>query len=157
MAWLSDNLWVAWIALTIILVAIEALTVDFVFLMFAGGALSGALVAALGGAFPAQAVVAVIVGLLLLVVVRPLVKRHFIDGELDHGIGSASLVGREALVLDTVTPHAGGRVKLAGEVWSAVLAEGATVCEAGTEVQVKSISGATAVVAPVGAGPIDPS
>ena len=147
MTWLSENVWVAWIALAIVLAAIEALTVDFVFLMFAGGALGGAFTAALDLPFLAQCVVAAIIAVLLLVVVRPTIKRHFTDGETDHGIGVAGLVGREAVVLDTVTPHVGGRVRPGGEVWSAVLADGSPVCEAGSEVQVKSISGATAIVA----------
>lgn len=148
MDWLSSNLAVAWLGLALILAAVEAMTVDFVFLMFAGGALAGALTAALGGTFPAQVILAVIVAVLLLFLVRPVLRRHFLDGELDHGIGAAGLVGREARVLDTVTEHGGGRIKLAGEVWSATLAAGAPVAEAGSEVRVLAISGATAVVTP---------
>lgn len=147
MEWLSDNWWLGWLALALALAAIEAATVDFVFLMFAGGALAAALTAALGAALGVQVVVAVVVAFALLLLVRPIIRRHFIDGEIDHGIGASSLVGRDAWVLQTVTDTE-GRIKLGGETWSARLAEGAGACEPGTEVRVIAIHGATAVVAP---------
>ncbi|MBK9475978.1 MAG: NfeD family protein [Tetrasphaera sp.] len=148
MNWLTENAVVAWIGLALVLAAIEAMTVDFVFVMFAGGAVAGAIAAAVGGSFLVQVVAAAVVALLLLAVVRPIITRHFVDGEIDHGIGAPSLVGREARVLDAVT-RTGGRIKLGGEVWSATLAEGAPICEPGTEVRVLAISGATAIVTPV--------
>jgi membrane protein implicated in regulation of membrane protease activity len=120
-----------------------------VFIMFAGGALAGAVAAGLGASFPVQVVVAVATGILLLFTVRPIVKRQFMDGEMDHQIGASSLVGRSARVLQAVT-DSDGRIKLAGETWSARLAAGATsTVGPGEEVRVIAIHGATAIVAPV--------
>lgn len=147
MEWLTDSPWLAWLGVALILAAVEAATVDFVFIMLAGGALAGAAAAALGGGLAVQVIVAVAVAALLLAVVRPIVRRHFVEGEIDHGIGAASLVGREARVLTTVT-DASGRVKLAGETWSARVPNGMPDCAPGTEVQVIAIQGATAVVVP---------
>jgi len=80
--------------------------------------------------------------------VRPIVKRQFMDGEVDHQIGASSLVGRSARVLQAVT-DSDGRIKLAGETWSARLAAGATsTVGPGEEVRVIAIHGATAIVAP---------
>ncbi len=146
MEWLTDNPWVAWVGVALILAAIEAATVDFVFVMFAGGALAGALAAALGGNIAVQVIVAILVAGLLLFVVRPVVKRKFMDGEHDHHIGAASLVGREARVLQTVT-DTDGRIKLAGETWSARVAEGSEPLRPGDDVRVIAIHGATAIVA----------
>ena len=92
MDWLGDNVWLFWIGIGLVLAAVEAATVDFVFIMFAGGALAGAVAAGLGASFPIQVVVAVATGILLLVTVRPIVKRQFMDGEMDHQIGASSLV-----------------------------------------------------------------
>ena len=86
-----------------------------------------------------------LVAILLVVAVRPLLKRHFMDTETDHGIGAPSLVGRSARVVQTVTDY-DGRVKLAGETWSARLPEGEPAVEPGAEVRVLSIHGATAIV-----------
>ncbi|KRE41404.1 NfeD family protein [Knoellia sp. Soil729] len=146
MDWLTDNPWVAWLGVALILAAIEAATVDFVFVMLAGGALAGGLAAGLGGNAAVQVVVAIAVAALLLFVVRPLVKRKFTEGELDNTIGVASLVGREARVLQTVT-DTDGRIKLAGETWSARVAEGAETLRPGDDARVIAIHGATAIVA----------
>lgn len=145
MSWLSDNPWLAWVGVALVLAAIEAVTVDFVFVMLAGGALAGAVVAGTGADLPAQVIAAVVVAALLLFLVRPIVKRHFMEGAMDHGIGASSLVGREARVIQTVT-STDGRVKLGGETWSARTAAGAEPCEPGTAVTVLAIHGATAVV-----------
>ena len=116
MHWLNDNVWLFWIGVALVLAAIEAATVDFVFIMFAWGALAAALAAGLGASFPVQVVVAVGVALLLLLSVRPLIKRQFLDGEVDRTIGTSALVGREARVLQSVT-DSDGRIKLGGETW----------------------------------------
>ena len=154
MDWLIDNWWLAWLGLAIVLAAIEAATVDFVFLMFAGGAAAGAVAAALGAPFPLQVVVAVAVALLLLLIVRPMIRRQFMDSETDHQIGTSALVGREARVLQAVT-DTDGRIKLAGETWSARLAEGGEPVGPGEEVRVIAIHVATAIVAPVPPHPSD--
>ena len=147
MDWLSENFWAAWLGVAIILAVVETMTVDFVFLMLAGGALAGGVAAALGAPFALQVVVAVVAALLLLFTIRPLLKRLFIDGELDHQIGASGLVGREARVLQAVT-DTDGRIKLAGETWSARLATGETTIAPGEDVRVIAIQGATAIVAP---------
>lgn len=148
MEWFADNWWVVWLGLALVLAAIEAATVDFVFVMLAGGALAGAAAAGLGAPLPIQVVAAVLSAFALLFVVRPVVKRRFMDTETDHGIGSAGLIGRDAWVLETIT-ETDGRVKLAGEVWSARGAQGAGALQPGTQVRVIEIRGATVHVAPV--------
>lgn len=145
MEWLADNLWLAWFALALVFVAIEAATVDFVFVMLAGGALAGAVAALVGASLVVQVIVAVVVALLLIAVVRPMVKRQFTDSEASGTIGATALQGRLGRVLETVT-ETDGRVKLAGEVWSARVQPGAPACTPGEEVRVLHIDGATAVV-----------
>ncbi len=145
MSWITDYSWLAWVGIALALAAVEAATVDFVFIMLAGGALAAAVAAGLGAGFAVQVIVAVVVGLLLLVGIRPLLKRHFMDGVMEHHIGAAGLVGRHARVIQRVTTT-DGRVKLNGETWSARVAAGAPACEPGTEVRVLAIEGATAVV-----------
>ena len=95
MDWFAENPWLAWLGLALILAAIEAATVDFVFLMLAGGAAGrrGG-VGASGCAFPVQVVVAVVVAGLLLLLVRPVITKKFMVAEASHGIGAPGLVGR---------------------------------------------------------------
>lgn len=151
MSWFSENGWLAWVGLALALGAIEAASVDFVFVMLAGGALAGAVAAAFDVSFAGQVISAVGVAAALLLLVRPVAKRHFMVPEGHGGIGAIAQVGRTALVLQTVTEH-DGRVKLGGETWSARTAPDSAACLPGQEVRVVSIEGATVIVSSVAAG-----
>ena len=151
MSWFADHGWLAWVGLALALGAIEAASVDFVFLMLGGGALAGALASALGAPVALQVLVAVAVAGLLLFGVRPLVRRHFMVPEGHGGIGLPAQIGRAALVIQTVT-SLDGRIKLGGETWTARTAPGTADCLPGQEVRVVSIEGATAIVTGVAAG-----
>lgn len=137
--------WYWWVAIMLALVAIEAMTLDLVLFMFAGGALGAAIVAAAGGDLVWQVVVFAIVSTILLAALRPFMLKSLRKrGENLPETNAAALVGREAIVVDEVSEHA-GLVKLAGEVWSA-RTEGDAVIAAGTEVRVVRIAGAIAIV-----------
>jgi len=145
MSWFGDNAWLAWVGLALALAAIEAATVDFVFLMLSGGALAGALAAALGLGVYGQVIAAVVVACVLLAVVRPLVRKRFTVPDGEHKIGASAQIGRSALVISTVTA-VDGRIKLGGETWTARIVPDTAVCLPGQEVRVVSIEGATAIV-----------
>jgi len=151
MSWFSENAWLAWLGLALALGAIEAASVDFVFVMLAGGALAGSVAAGVGAPFAGQVIAAVAVAAALLAMVRPVVQRHFLVPEGHSGIGADAQVGRSAVVLQTVTEH-DGRVKLGGETWSARTAPDTATCLPGQEVRVVAIEGATAIVSNVADG-----
>ncbi|MEU7067420.1 NfeD family protein [Streptomyces sp. NPDC051578] len=112
--------------------------------MFAVGAALAAVTAALGGGVVAQVLVFAIVSVALIAVVRPLANRHR-DQRPQHRSGIEALKGRSALVLERVD-GSGGRIKLAGEIWSARTLDSDTSFEPGQSVDVVDIDGATAVV-----------
>jgi membrane protein implicated in regulation of membrane protease activity len=61
--------------------------------------------------------------------------------------GTAALVGRRAVVVERIANGEGvGCVKIAGEVWTARSYEEDGVIEAGAQVEVVEIRGATALV-----------
>jgi membrane protein implicated in regulation of membrane protease activity len=151
MSLFGNSGWLVWVGLALILGAVEAISVDFVFVMLGGGALAGAIASALHAPFAVQVVVAVIVAGALLLTVRPVIKRYFTVPEGHGGIGAVAQVGRHAQVLETVTEH-DGRVKLGGETWSARTRPDTAPCLPGQEVRVVSIEGATAIVSNVADG-----
>ncbi|MEU9114228.1 NfeD family protein [Streptomyces sp. NPDC048483] len=113
--------------------------------MFAVGAVAGAVTAALGGGAVPQFLVFAAVSVALLAVVRPIAKRHRGQSpQLASGIDA--LKGRTATVLERIDTTGGGRIKLAGEVWSARALDSGQVYEPGRQVDVVEIEGATAVV-----------
>ncbi|QEU95290.1 NfeD family protein [Streptomyces kanamyceticus] len=112
--------------------------------MLAVGAVAGAVTAGLGGDMVLQVVVFAAVSVALIGVVRPVAARHRAQRpELVSGV--EALKGRQAVVLERVD-GAGGRIKLAGEIWSARALDADQAYEAGQEVDVVEIDGATAIV-----------
>lgn len=113
--------------------------------MLAVGALAGALTSYLGGGLVTQVLVFSAVSVALILVVRPIAARHRSQRpQLASGIDA--LRGRQAVVLERVDNSGGGRIKLAGEVWSARALDADQSFEPGQQVDVVEIDGATAVV-----------
>ena len=88
----------------------------------------------------------VVAVLLVLVVVRPIAKRHLKQPPPLRS-GTAALVGRTALVLAETNGH-GGRVRIGGEEWSSRSYDETLVIPAGATVDVIQIEGVTALVYP---------
>ncbi|UNO44273.1 NfeD family protein [Streptomyces sp. MST-110588] len=113
--------------------------------MLAVGAVAGAVTAAVGAGTVLQVIVFVAVSVALIAVVRPIANRHRSERpRLASGIDA--LKGRSATVLERVDAGGGGRIKLAGEIWSARPLDAEQVYEPGQKVDVVEIEGATAVV-----------
>ena len=142
--------WIFWVALLLLFVIVEVLTVDFTFLMLAGGCVGGLVADLLGAPFWAQILIAGVLALLLLFVARPAIKRTFGRAADQTPTNVAALLGTGGMV---TTPFVDGQghVKLAnGETWTARLSQSTTErpVDAGERVVVTAIEGATAIVVP---------
>ncbi len=136
--------WVIWLILAGLLAAGEVLSLGLVLGLIALGAVVAALMALAGGGLALQLIAFALGSLALLGLVRPIARAHLRTPRALR-TGTAALVGARALVLERVDAH-DGRVKLAGEVWSARAFDEACVIEPGATVQVMKIEGATALV-----------
>ncbi|MFE9672502.1 NfeD family protein [Streptomyces sp. NPDC006259] len=112
--------------------------------MLAVGAVAAAVAAGLGFDLVAQVLAFVIVSVALIAVVRPIAARHSAQRPR-FASGVDALKGRQAVVLERVD-GSGGRIKLAGEVWSARALDTDRAYDVGQEVDVVDIEGATAIV-----------
>lgn len=133
-----------WLVCGLGLVAAEALSGDMSLLMLGGGALATAGFSLLGFPVWADGAVFLLVSVLLLVLVRPVMRRRLSAGEAIQEPAKA-LEGKHAVVLDRVNRDQ-GQVKLDGEVWSARPLNEDDSYEPGEQVTVMRIDGATAVV-----------
>lgn len=143
--------WLWWVGAALLLSLIEITTLDFVFIMFAGGSLAAAGANGLGQPLWVQVVVFAVVSIVLLLTVRPPLKRFLNKGGPDSLTNAEAHIGRSASVLEEVTATT-GLVKLMGEVWTARAAEGSPPLPEGATVQVVRIDGAIAVVGQKPAG-----
>jgi membrane protein implicated in regulation of membrane protease activity len=139
------NAWVWWLVGAVGLGIPLVVTAMPEFGMLSVGAVAAAVVAGLGGGVVLQVLVFVGVSVALIAVVRPIAARHSAQRpQLATGI--EALKGKQAIVLERVDSSGGGRIKLAGEIWSARALDAGLAYEVGQEVDVVDIDGATAIV-----------
>lgn len=136
-----------WLIVALALAGAEVLTGDLFLLMLGGGALAAAGSTLLFDDLWVHGVVFLAASILLLVGVRPVLRRHLSSGK---GLPEPmkELEGRSALVLDRVARHE-GQVKLEGQVWTARPLNESDVYQPGDHVTVVHIDGATAVVSKI--------
>lgn len=142
MDWLREHLWALWIGGGMLLGAAEILTLDFTLLMLAGGALAGGITAIfLPGLVVVQALVAIAVAVLLLVVLRPTLLARVRNAPGYRG-SIEKLVGSNGVATAEITEDS-GEVKVDGLTWTARLVLPGRV-PVGGKVEVYEVDGTTA-------------
>lgn len=146
--WLRAHDWGAWLGLAIILGGAEMLSLDLVLGMLAIGAVAGMLAALVGFPGVAQVLLALGAAAACLALIRPsLLNRLHTSPTLR--LGHDKLVGEQGVVTEPISVHAAGRVRVGGEVWSALPYDERLEIPAGATVEVFAIRGATALVHPI--------
>ncbi|RKW71121.1 NfeD family protein [Galactobacter caseinivorans] len=140
--WLLQNSWAFWLALMLVFVAIEMLSLDLWFAMLSGGALGSVVAALLDAPFWLQVLVFGLVSLALIVGLRPVALRHLKRANSNALTNVDRLIGAAALVLEP-TSRLAGTAKIDGETWSA-RSEDQGPLAPGTHAVVLRIEGATA-------------
>lgn len=137
-----------WIAIAVISALTEAATVQLVSVWFLGGALAAILATVLGAPIWLQIVLFVAISVLLLVVLRPLLKRQVAKRACRTNVDA--LIGKHALVTERIDNlKATGHIRLDGNLWTARSVND-SVIEPETEVVIRSIEGVKALVEAVG-------
>jgi membrane protein implicated in regulation of membrane protease activity len=141
--WISEHAALTWLAGAVLLAVVELLSMDFVLLMFALGALAAAGATALGAPLWLAVAVFAAVAFALLSLLRPTLLHRLHSGPT-LATGFSNLVGKNALVLRSVDGR-DGRVRIGSDEWSARTTNTETI-DVGVEARVVAIDGATAVV-----------
>ena len=138
---------IIWLALVVIFLVAEALTVSMVSLWFAAGAVVALLLSLLDLQIWLQVVLFFVVSGVLLACLRPMFRRHvapkLTPTNVDAIVGTRAMVTAE---IDNVC--AAGQVKINGMDWSARSTTGEIIPE-GTLVRVERIEGVKAFVTPI--------
>ena len=134
----------AWIAVLIVGIVVEVITVQFVSIWFAAASLVPLILAGMGAPRWVQFAVFAAVTAILLILTRPIVQKlrgGFVRTNADLNIGKTAIV-TEAVDNDSSK----GRAKIGGVSWKAVSADGTDIPE-GEIVVVKDIDGTKLIVA----------
>jgi len=147
--WLGDHLWAAWLVLAVVLGVAEMTSLNLILIMLAVGAVVGALAALASFPFALQILLAAGSSVAMLALVRPnLVRKLDVGPELVTG--TRKLVGQTGVVTEEMSAHHPGRIKIAGEIWSACPYDDTLTIAPGATVEVFEIRGATVFVHPTG-------
>jgi membrane protein implicated in regulation of membrane protease activity len=138
--------WLVWLLLGLFLGAAELFVLTAALGVLGGAALITSGVAAVGLPAPVQFVVFTLASVLGLVLLRPLARDHLSKPQTVR-FGVDALVGESGYVVSEVSRH-GGRVRIAGEEWTARPFDDSLVIPEGATVDVMRISGSTAFVYP---------
>ena len=140
---LSNNLPWVWVAVTIICIVIESLTLSLTTIWFGISSFVLVFLAFTPIPFGAQLFIFVALSLVLLIFTRPFVKKKLnkkqIATNYERIIGQIAVVTKKITVLDK------GSVKINGMEWTAAVKEDITL-EKGSKCIIEEIAGVTAYV-----------
>ena len=135
--YILSNLWLVWLVLAVVFLILEVASFDFFVTCFAIGAIGGMIGAFLGVPLWCQALLWAVISVLSLWLVRPsLVRRLHSSGE-ERASNADALIGAAGIVIETIPAGSHGYVKIDGDEWRSVSADGQTI-EKGTRVRVKA-------------------
>lgn len=148
MDWIREHGWEAWLGLAIVLGVVEMFSLDLIVGMLAAGAIVGMLAAILDLHVAIQVLGFAAASVAALALVRPkMINRLHHGPALEQGHGK--LIGKQGTVTAEISSLVPGRIKLAGEFWTAEPYDDTTSIASGETVEVLEIRGATAIVHPV--------
>lgn len=135
-----------WIALTVVFILLEAISVQLTSVWFALGSLAALIVTVCGvDSIPIQIAVFAAVSLASLILTRPLVKK-LLNKKVQPTNADRS-IGQKAIVTEEIVNIEGkGAVKLNGTEWTARSAAADDRIEKGAEVRVLKIEGVKLIV-----------
>ncbi len=140
---LSDNLPWVWVAVTIICVVIESLTLALTTIWFGISAFVLVFLAFTPLPFVAQVFIFVALALVLLIFTRPVVKKKLSQKQI--ATNYERVIGQIAVVTKKITALDKGAVKINGMEWTAAVKED-IVLEKGSKCIIEEIAGVTAYV-----------
>lgn len=135
----------AWLAIIVVMIVIEAITMGLTTIWFAGGALVAFIVALAGGGTAAQIILFFVVSAVLLIFTRPLIKKRFNVERVRTN--AESLIGQQGIVTEDINNiNASGEVKICGQDWMARTETNNHLIPKDTIVTVKAIEGVKLIV-----------
>ncbi len=138
---------VIWLAVALVMLVIEALTVGLATIWFAAGALVALLAALLDFSIAVQIVLFLAVSICLLVFTRKIFVEKLKAGSEKTNVDA--LVGEKGVVISPIHPYEVGQVKVGVQVWSAVGKNPDETFAVDQLVKINAIEGVKLVVTPV--------
>lgn len=132
-----------WLIIFIVLVVIELLTVGLVSVWFAAGAVAAFITSYFTNNLFIQLPIFIVISIVSLLCTRPIIKKYFTNNIVKTNVNK--LIGETAIVLEDLSKTNMGKVKVDGQIWSAINSEKGKI-KKDEEVEVLSIEGVKLIV-----------
>lgn len=141
--------WHWWLIAALTLLILEMFFSDFLLATVATACVATAVIAGFGVSFTGQLVAFAVTGVLVLVFLRPAIKRWFYKTSDPTKLSIDGMIGQVGTVADAISgsPNTPGRVKIGGEEWRAFSTDREPIPE-GASVEITQVDGATLTVKP---------
>ena len=146
--YLTTNLWLIWVIISIVCLILELSSGDFFILCFAIGAAASAIVAGCGLSITWQVIIFAIVSALSLLLVRPALIKKLHKPHNERLSNAEAMVGQQGRVSERIEAGGYGRVAIDGDDWKALSADGSTI-EKDTRVRVVKMDSIIVTVEPI--------
>lgn len=122
--YLSENLWLLWTLICVLALILEVSSGTFYLLCFAVGAAVAIVSSFFAIPLWAQVLVFVIFSCLCVFCVRPVVVKYLHTDRRNRKSNADALLGREGVVIESITVEKPGYVRIDGDEWRAVSKDG---------------------------------
>ena len=137
-----------WLIAAAVFVVIEIMTMGLTTIWFAGGALVGAVMAAVSLPLWSQIIAFAVISVVLLILTRPWALKYVNSRTIKTN--ADSLIGQTGLVTQDIDNlNAKGQVKVRGQIWTARSISDDVKLHEGQKVSIESISGVKVIVKPM--------
>lgn len=135
------DIWILWLIVIVLLVILEAITINLVCVWFIASGLISLLLSFFVDSFYIQFAVFVLLGLVLMLITRPILIKKFSKSDIKTNLDR--VLGMEGVVTEEITKQTIGEVKVDGKKWSAISDQKISI---GSTIIVESIDGVKLVV-----------
>ena len=132
-----------WLAITVIAIIIEILTIDLVSIWFAAGSIVALIAYLLNASTTIQIALFVIVTSLCAIIIRPISKKY-LRGNIER-TNFDRVIGKHGLVTKTITADNKGEVKVMSTLWMATSNDNTTIHQ-GEYCEILAVEGAHLIV-----------
>lgn len=134
---------IIWLVIFILTLVVEALTTSLVCVWFSVGSLFSFITSYITNNTLIQILVFVLTSIITLIFTKPIIKKYIKKDIIKTNCNE--VIGKIALVIEEITDKNMGKVKVSGQIWSAIN-EGKGTIDADSEVEVLSIEGVKLIV-----------
>ena len=146
--YLTTNFWLLWTLVCVVALILEVSSGTFYLMCFAIGAVGAVMVSLMGTPLWLQVLVFSAISAVSVFCVRPLLVKCLHPVQKERLSNASALVGRQGVVIEPISAERSGYVRVDGDEWRAVTADG-TMIERGVNVRITAMNSIVVTVEPV--------